>query len=408
MYLLKHDSNPKTEVMKMSDRPIVGRESEMGIQSKLKILHDALFLIQTEAIAEIVKKYGGDATTLLSEQREKSMSALMSQIKNTLQIVGRGIDVTGEFYQNSLPILGFEFDVKKFGEGNLTLKITHCPAFERGKQFSKVPLCNFICIPASSQITDALAPNHQIELASSMWEGAEFCRIDVKEPPKLMGVEQVLDIILNLEPFNCPTHGPDYPCVFSDEICEHAKYQEFRVSDGVAKKTINSAVLSLAFPVKDEFDLYILNKLTRKLGEKGVFTVLEKPEPGYNLSLFFMSETGIKKQRVKNTVLNMLSNLKSFLAEARVTVHSWIDKKRTAFKIEPEEEPEPLRKISKIVVCPHCSSRIQFTIDKSNIEKAEKFPVSVVLKHEDHSFTVYLDSNLLISEIRKEAPPRID
>ena len=116
----------------------------------------------------------------------------------------------------------------------------------------------------------------------------------------------------------------------------------------------------------------------------------------------------IKKERVKTTVLNILDNLKSSLAEARVTMNSWMDRKRAAFKIEPEEKPEPLREVAKVVVCPHCSSRIQFTIDKSNIEKAEKFPVPVVLKHEDHSFTIYLDSNLLISEIRKEAPARID
>lgn len=406
--MIENDSNSITGVKEMTEKPLVNRDPEMGVQTKLKILHDALFLIQTEAIAEVVKKLGGDAADLLSEQRERSMTALMSQITNTLRIVGKGIDVTEEFYRTSLPILGFEFDLKKFGEGNLTLKVTQCPAFERGRQFSEIPLCNFICIPASSQITKTLAPNHQIELAHSMWEGAEFCRIDVKEPPKVMGIAEALDLILNLEPFNCPTHGPDYPCVFSDDICEHAQYQEFRVTDGIAKKTISSAVLSLTFPVKDEFDLYVLNKLTRQLGEKGVFAVLEKPEPGYNLSLFFMSETGLKKERIKTTILNMLDNLKSFLAEARVTIHSWIDKKRAAFKIEPEEKPEPLRAVAKVVVCPHCSSRIQFTIDKSNIEKAEKFPVPVVLKHEDHTFTIYLDSNLLISEIRKEAPPRID
>ena len=56
----------------------------------------------------------GEATDLLSEQRERSMAALMSRIINTLRIVGKGISATEEFFRTSLSVLGFEFDLKSF------------------------------------------------------------------------------------------------------------------------------------------------------------------------------------------------------------------------------------------------------------------------------------------------------
>lgn len=64
----------------------------------------------------------------------------------------------------------------------------------------------------------------------------------------------------------------------------------------------------------------------------------------------------------------------------------------------------------KALKCPVCGERVAFKVTKEVVKNAIHFPVPFKVIHGDHSFTVYLDSGLLISRISAGAtdPPPVE
>ncbi len=64
----------------------------------------------------------------------------------------------------------------------------------------------------------------------------------------------------------------------------------------------------------------------------------------------------------------------------------------------------------KALKCPVCGERVAFKVTKEVVKDAVQFPVPFEVIHGDHSFTVYLDSGLLISRISANTtdPPPVE
>jgi hypothetical protein len=67
------------------------------------------------------------------------------------------------------------------------------------------------------------------------------------------------------------------------------------------------------------------------------------------------------------------------------------------------------RKFWKALKCPICGERAVFYVTMDAVKDAKQYPVPFEVIHEDHKFTIFLDSGLLISRIEepKEAPPPV-
>lgn len=68
--------------------------------------------------------------------------------------------------------------------------------------------------------------------------------------------------------------------------------------------------------------------------------------------------------------------------------------------------PESARKFWKALKCPICGERAVFYVTTDAVKDATQYPVPFEVIHEDHKFTIFLDSGLLISRIEepKEVP----
>jgi len=53
----------------------------------------------------------------------------------------------------------------------------------------------------------------------------------------------------------------------------------------------------------------------------------------------------------------------------------------------------------KALKCPICGGLAVFTVTPKAVEGATRYPVPFQVTHRDHTFTVYLDSALLISRV---------
>lgn len=369
----------------------------------LDLLRDGLFNFYTMIFSKIIAKFGGDAAQILSKEKDEALRKILTKIKLGDQEEYSGQEGISEFYRKYLPIFGFKSDIRSLSEEALTLKITKCPIMDIGAKISHDPLCNLICLPASSVITELFSPGFSSEIAESKWEGDEACKINIKRPPQMLALEEVLDKITDLKPYNCPYRHIDTPCVFCDEVeCEKCSYEEFSLVNGLARKCVNSAVLSLNLPLKDELDTYILRKLTLRFGEDGVFRVMAKPEQGYHLSFFFMSKTGENREKVKGIMLLFLDNIKGVLSEGRVVINNWVDKKRDELNKSFKEEGKITKKIIRILECPYCSTKIRFTLDTSYFEKVKDYPAPFSIQHGDHSFKIHLDEDFNVVKIERK------
>jgi hypothetical protein len=376
---------------------------EIKSDEQISFLREGLFNLYTMIFSKVINKFGGDAAQILSDEKDKALKVLIDHIKSISEKELKDEDAIINFYEKYLPFLGFKSELVPLNEEVLFLKVLKCPIMEIGKDVSTSPLCNLICLPASKVITESFNPNFNTEIKDSKWEGEEFCRIYIKKPPEMMSLEEVLDQIIDLKPVNCPHRHIDTPCVFCDDVdCEKCNYKEFRLSNGLARKCVNSSVLNLSLTLKDELDVYMLNKLTNRFGEDGVFRVMQKPEQGYNLSFFFMSKTGEDKDKVKNVILAFLDNIRGMLSEGRVTINNWVDKKRSGLIKTFKEEGKIPQKIVRIVECPYCQTKIRFTIDGNYFETVEEFPTKFSIQHGDHSFNAYIDEALNIINVEKK------
>ncbi|MHA1409423.1 MAG: hypothetical protein ACTSQY_03720 [Candidatus Odinarchaeia archaeon] len=373
-----------------------------NLDEKIEFLRNSLFNLYTMIFSKVINEFGGDAAQILSKEKDEALGRLIDQIKKSSIQEQSGENSIYEFYEKYLPLLGFKSELAQLNDEVLFLKITKCPIMDIGQKTSTSPLCNLICLPASEIITKKFNPNYNIEIIESKWEGEEFCKIHIKKPPEMMSLEEVLDRITDLKPVNCPYRHVDTPCVFCDDVdCEKCNYQEFRLANGLARKCVNSAVLNLSLPLKDELDVYILRKLTNRFGEDGVFRVMQKPEQGYNLSFFFMSKTGENRDKVKGILLAFLENIKGILSEGRVAINNWVEKKRSGLIKTFKEEGKIPQKIIRIVECPYCQTKIRFTMDGNYFDSVEEYPTSFAIQHGDHTFKVYIDEDLSIVKIEK-------
>ncbi|MHA1835319.1 MAG: hypothetical protein ACTSYQ_00055 [Candidatus Odinarchaeia archaeon] len=366
----------------------------------LNFLRESLFNLYTILFSKTISKFGGEAAKLLSKEKDQVVKDLLNSLKSRGDLDGE--DAMTVFYTKYLPLLGFKSEFKTLNEEVLFLKISKCPIMNIGIKYSNLPLCNLICLPASNVICEVLKPGFNTEIVESKWEGEENCKIYIKKPAEMITLEEVLDKITDLEPYNCPYRHVETPCVFCEDIeCDKCDYEEFRFNVGMARKCVNSAVLNFSLSLKDELDVYILHKLTNRLGEDGVFRVMKKPEQGYNLSFFFMSKTGENRDKVKNTILKFIQDIKGILSEGRVVINNWVEKKRAEITKTFREEGTLPKKIIRVVECPHCSTKIRFTIDSSQFEKYDEYPVPFQIQHGDHAFTTYFDEDLNIIKVEK-------
>jgi hypothetical protein len=61
----------------------------------------------------------------------------------------------------------------------------------------------------------------------------------------------------------------------------------------------------------------------------------------------------------------------------------------------------PPRKFWKALKCPICGERAVFYVTMDAVKDATQYPVPFDVIHEDHNFTIFLDSGLLISRIEE-------
>ncbi|MHA1237666.1 MAG: hypothetical protein ACTSSJ_00230 [Candidatus Odinarchaeia archaeon] len=368
----------------------------------MKLLQETLYNLYTKIFTEVLEKFGGDAATLLSKQRSEALDALIKTMIKEKEISRNGLDSVERFYNKALPILDFKFELNRVEDEYLIVKILRCPIYDKAGSSSHDPLCSLICLPGTPEIVKNLSPGYTTEIGPTLWSGEDYCRISVKKQPELMKIDEVFDALLDLKPHTCPYRGVDIPCVFCEELsCTQSAYKEFKVENGVAKKTVNSSILSINIPLKDEFDEYIVRRFTKKLGKEGYFKVMENPEVGYTLSIFFDVKASEDKEEVKEIVLKLLDSLKSILAEARVTVNNWIEKKREQFNRNLKGTERIPETITTAVKCPHCGMNLRFTIDKSTVKDAKSFPAPVLIKHGDHSITVHFDKDFKVLKVAK-------
>ncbi len=64
----------------------------------------------------------------------------------------------------------------------------------------------------------------------------------------------------------------------------------------------------------------------------------------------------------------------------------------------------------KALKCPVCGERVAFKVTNEVVKNAVQFPVPFKVIHGDHSFTVHLDSGLLISRVSASTndPPPVE
>lgn len=63
------------------------------------------------------------------------------------------------------------------------------------------------------------------------------------------------------------------------------------------------------------------------------------------------------------------------------------------------------RKFWKALKCPICGERAVFYVTMDAVKDATQYPVPFDVIHEDHNFTIFLDSGLLISRIEESKEP---
>jgi hypothetical protein len=62
--------------------------------------------------------------------------------------------------------------------------------------------------------------------------------------------------------------------------------------------------------------------------------------------------------------------------------------------------PAKTQRVLKALQCPICGHQAVFYVTHDAVRNATQFPVPFQVVHKDHTFTVYLDSGLLISRIQ--------
>lgn len=62
--------------------------------------------------------------------------------------------------------------------------------------------------------------------------------------------------------------------------------------------------------------------------------------------------------------------------------------------------PAKTQRVLKALQCPICQHQAVFYVTPDAVKNATQFPVPFQVVHKDHTFTVYLDSGLLISRIQ--------
>jgi len=62
--------------------------------------------------------------------------------------------------------------------------------------------------------------------------------------------------------------------------------------------------------------------------------------------------------------------------------------------------PAKAQRVLKALKCPICQHQAVFYLTPDAVKNATQFPVPFQVVHKDHSFTVYLDSGLLISRVQ--------
>jgi hypothetical protein len=62
--------------------------------------------------------------------------------------------------------------------------------------------------------------------------------------------------------------------------------------------------------------------------------------------------------------------------------------------------PAKTQRVLKALKCPICQRQAVFYVTSGAVKDATQYPVPFQVIHKDHTFTVYLDSGLLIARIQ--------
>ena len=62
--------------------------------------------------------------------------------------------------------------------------------------------------------------------------------------------------------------------------------------------------------------------------------------------------------------------------------------------------PAKTQRVLKALQCPICKQQAVFNVTPDVVRNAAQFPVPFQVVHKDHTFTVYLDSGLLIARVQ--------
>jgi len=153
---------------------------------------------------------------------------------------------------------------------------------------------------------------------------------------KVNNINELLTIIKDLRPIKCDLKGFDYPCILCLE-CPKANYKEYKI-DGrpeiFLKKTVNSAILSVKIPTRDELDKLLVREIGKALKRKWTL-ILDPPEDGYDFSLLIKA-TDVSSPIVFNTIAKFLKefvrNIMQALTEARSLIKRWAESQVEKFQ----------------------------------------------------------------------------
>ncbi|MHA1615941.1 MAG: hypothetical protein ACTSX9_01355 [Candidatus Njordarchaeales archaeon] len=143
-------------------------------------------------------------------------------------------------------------------------------------------------------------------------------------------IDELLDVLKDLRVLNCDKKGYDYPCVLCLE-CERAGYREYKFPgppEILLKKTVNSAILSVKIPARDELDRLLIREVAKAITRRFPL-ILDKPEEGYDISLLIKA-TDVASKRVHESMrvflIEFIGKIMEALTEARSIIRGWAEK----------------------------------------------------------------------------------
>jgi len=142
-----------------------------------------------------------------------------------------------------------------------------------------------------------------------------------------MRLDELIDEAFKLKNISCPKGRVNYPCVFCLE-CKEANYQEFNGNNIVLKKTVNSSLVELKIPIRDDLDVFFLKKFVKELASIKNYIMPNLSDDNRVVIFVKYEDTKdpIKLREIRDFIIKFPVEIPALLTKGRSFINDWISR----------------------------------------------------------------------------------